>query len=201
MGAYTKVDTPTRRKMDEMLKTWKEPVAGALGNKPVFPPEVVKPIENALIAAKNVALQVNQSSFQGQQYMLRGARPPAPPHRDTPTPPNVRPATQQPGQQYPPPNGHMPPHGGNPAFPMRPHNVCAPSPWFHVFCCTCILTTLPGARCTPSSRYHPVSIWSSLSPAPGSSSSGYKHREVKRRYPAAHRCREGRVCAGSAGRR
>ncbi|KAH7626967.1 hypothetical protein B0T09DRAFT_386356 [Sordaria sp. MPI-SDFR-AT-0083] len=122
MGAYTKVDTPTRRKMDEMLKTWKEPVAGALGNKPVFPPEVVKPIENALIAAKNVALQVNQSSFQGQQYMLRGARPPAPPHRDTPTPPNVRPATQQPGQQYPPPNGHMPPHGGNPAFPMRPHN-------------------------------------------------------------------------------
>ncbi|KAK1775587.1 hypothetical protein QBC45DRAFT_335000 [Copromyces sp. CBS 386.78] len=122
MGAYTKVDNPTRRKMDEMLKTWKEPVAGALGHKPVFPPEVVKPIENALIAAKNVALQVNQSSFQGQQYMLRGARPPAPPHRDTPTPPNVRPATQHPGQQYPPPGGHMPPHGGNPAFPMRPHN-------------------------------------------------------------------------------
>lgn len=126
MGAYTKVDNPTRRKMDEMLKTWKEPVPGSISTKPVFPPEVVKPIENALIAAKNVALQVNQSSFQGQQYMLRGARPPAPPHRDTPTPPNVRPATQQPGQQYPPPNGHMPPHGGNAAFPMRPHNVCYP---------------------------------------------------------------------------
>ncbi|EGO56489.1 hypothetical protein NEUTE1DRAFT_147145 [Neurospora tetrasperma FGSC 2508] len=122
MGAYTKVDNPTRRKMDEMLKTWKEPVPGSISTKPVFPPEVVKPIENALIAAKNVALQVNQSSYQGQQYMLRGARPPAPPHRDTPTPPNVRPATQQPGQQYPPPNGHMPPHGGNAAFPMRPHN-------------------------------------------------------------------------------
>lgn len=122
MGAYTKVDNPTRRKMDEMLKTWKEPVPGSTNPKPVFPPEVVKPIENALIAAKNVALQVNQSSFQGQQYMLRGARPPAPPHRDTPTPPNIRPATQQPGHQYPPPNGHMPPHGGNAGFPMRPHN-------------------------------------------------------------------------------
>ncbi|KAJ4417274.1 mRNA 3' end processing factor [Neurospora sp. IMI 360204] len=121
MGAYTKVDNPTRRKMDEMLKTWKEPVPGSISTKPVFPPDVVKPIENALIAAKNVALQVNQSSYQGQQYMLRGARPPAPPHRDTPTPPNVRPATQQPGQQYQPPNGHMPPQGGNPAFPMRPH--------------------------------------------------------------------------------
>ncbi|KAK3397216.1 hypothetical protein B0T20DRAFT_252128 [Sordaria brevicollis] len=122
MGAYTKVDNPTRRKMDEMLKTWKEPVPGSTNPKPVFPPEVVKPIENALIAAKNVALQVNQSSFQGQQYMLRGARGPAPPHRETPTPPNVRPATQQPGHQYPPSNGHMPPHGGNGGFPMRPHN-------------------------------------------------------------------------------
>ena len=136
MGAYAKVDNPTRKKMDEMLKTWKEPAAGSLGSsKPVFPPEIVKPIENALIAARIAAQQVNQNSLQGQQYLLRGARPPAPPHRNTPTPPNVRPASQLPGQQYPPPNGHMPPHGGNPAFPMRPHNVCAPSPLSHLFLC------------------------------------------------------------------
>ncbi|EHK98853.1 hypothetical protein M7I_5363 [Glarea lozoyensis 74030] len=34
MEAYALVDTNVRRKMDEMLKTWKEPVPGALDTRP-----------------------------------------------------------------------------------------------------------------------------------------------------------------------
>ncbi|KKK17934.1 mRNA cleavage factor complex component Pcf11, partial [Aspergillus ochraceoroseus] len=35
MNAYTLVDSQTRRKLDEMLKTWKEPVPGSLDTRPV----------------------------------------------------------------------------------------------------------------------------------------------------------------------
>ena len=107
MGAYTKVDNATRRKMDEMLKTWKEPVPGSLSTKPVFPIEQVRPIENALIAARNAAMAANQNSYQGQQQLLRGRQPV--PSRDTPTPPTGRPYPPPPQGQapYPGPNGHQ----------------------------------------------------------------------------------------------
>ncbi|KAK3386935.1 hypothetical protein B0H63DRAFT_143099 [Podospora didyma] len=130
MGAYTKVDNATRRKMEEMLKTWKEPVPGSISTKPVFPPEHVRPIENALIAARNVAYAAQQNSFHGQQQLLRGpgGRPSAP-ARDTPTPPTARPISYQvgPPQGQPPfpgPNGQPPPHLAEPVqqqpYPMRP---------------------------------------------------------------------------------
>ena len=142
MGAYTKVDNSTRRKMDEMLKTWKEPVPGSISSRPVFPPEHVRPIEQALIAARNAAYAANQNSFHGQQQLLRGGRPPAPPHRDTPTPPSVRPPSHQAvahGQQPfpapgPGPNGqpfpqqqqqqqHVDPAMVQQPYPIRPFNV------------------------------------------------------------------------------
>ncbi|KAL2197224.1 hypothetical protein P885DRAFT_77701 [Corynascus similis CBS 632.67] len=106
MGAYTKVDNATRRKMDEMLKTWKEPVPGSISTKPVFPLEQVRPIEHALMAARNAAYAAQQNSFQGQQQLMRGRQPA--PSRDTPTPPTARsyPPPQQP--PYPGPNGHRP---------------------------------------------------------------------------------------------
>ncbi|KAH8888210.1 hypothetical protein GQ53DRAFT_767715 [Thozetella sp. PMI_491] len=117
MGAYTKVDNMTRRKMDEMLKTWKEPVPGSMTKLPVFPLETTRPIENALIGARNAALAANQSSFQTQQQLLsRGRQPPI--QRDTPTPPNVRPGayTQPPSG----PNGiHADPNGAQHAYPMH----------------------------------------------------------------------------------
>ncbi|KAK1754548.1 hypothetical protein QBC47DRAFT_361603 [Echria macrotheca] len=129
MGAYTKVDNATRRKMDEMLRTWKEPVPGSISTKPVFPPEHVRPIENALIAARNAAMAANQGSFPGQQQLLRGARPSGPPVRNTPTPPMGRPPSHQPvahGQQpFPPPNGQNAPmeaHMAQQPYPIRPHN-------------------------------------------------------------------------------
>ena len=125
MNAYTKVDKDTRRKMDEMLRTWKEPVPGSISTKPVFPPEVVRPIEHALIAARNVAFVANHNSFQGQQQLLRGARPPA---RETPTPPTGRLASHAGlAQGQRPPLGQasqMPPQSmAQQPYPMRPHNV------------------------------------------------------------------------------
>lgn len=74
MGAYTLVDSMTRRSMEAMLKTWKEPVPGSVDTMPVFPFEVVRPIENALLKAKTAMLQ---NRPQGQPQVLR----------NTPTPP------------------------------------------------------------------------------------------------------------------
>lgn len=119
MEAYALVDNNVRRKMDEMLKTWKEPVPGSIDTRPVFPPEVTRPIENALIKARTSAVQAHQEHLRSQQQLL-GRRPnPSPtPFRDTPTPPGTimqavpgaqayHPSYGQ--QQYPNPvNGQQP---------------------------------------------------------------------------------------------
>ncbi|KKA16784.1 mRNA cleavage factor complex component Pcf11 [Rasamsonia emersonii CBS 393.64] len=108
MNAYTLVDAPTRKKLDEMLKTWKEPVPGSLDPRPVFPVEITRSIENALIKARTAALQQQQARSQQQQDVLgrnRGvATPPGWTH--TPTPPRYPPSS---GPNYPPQygaNGH-----------------------------------------------------------------------------------------------
>lgn len=129
MDAYASVDNVTRRKMDEMLKTWKEPVPGSIDTRPVFPPDVVRPIENALIKARTTALQAQQESLRGQQQLLSRGRV-AMPYRETPTPPDPRSGPQQAG-----PYGHPPFPGmngtpqGNPVaiqqgYPIHPNNVC-----------------------------------------------------------------------------
>lgn len=108
MEAYTVVDNGTRRRMEEMLKTWKQPVAGSMDTRPVFSPELVRPIENALMKAK--AAMMPQGPIPGRP------RSAIPPHRDTPTPPGIRSAGGTPGNytpqphQYPQgaPNGQMP---------------------------------------------------------------------------------------------
>ncbi|KAI1633944.1 hypothetical protein F4809DRAFT_555551 [Biscogniauxia mediterranea] len=105
MDAYAMVDNATRRKMDEMLKTWKEPVPGSIDTRPVFPPDVVRPIENALIKARTSALQAQQEHMRGQQQLLGRGRPMAPgvPFRESPTPPNARPPPQMHGYPTQPP--------------------------------------------------------------------------------------------------
>ena len=107
MEAYASVDHYVRRKMEEMLKTWKEAVPGSSDNRPVFPPETVRPIENALIKARTSALQAQQQ--------LAGRPRPGQPYRETPTPPGLRPSTGPPPnypQQMPPMNGNRPPELG-----------------------------------------------------------------------------------------
>lgn len=114
MEAYALVDNNVRRKMDEMLKTWKEPVPGSIDVRPVFPQDVTRPIENALIKARTSAIQATQEQARTQQqYMGRGRPIPSPaPYRETPTPPNTyrQPQYSAHGnmqnypQNYPPPN-------------------------------------------------------------------------------------------------
>ncbi|KAI2468237.1 hypothetical protein F4781DRAFT_274649 [Annulohypoxylon bovei var. microspora] len=91
MDAYASVDMATRRKMDEMLRTWKEPVPGSLDTRPVFPPDVTRPIENALLKARTTALQTQREHARGQQQLFGRGRPmnQGMPYRDTPTPPGV----------------------------------------------------------------------------------------------------------------
>ncbi|OIW27563.1 hypothetical protein CONLIGDRAFT_438724 [Coniochaeta ligniaria NRRL 30616] len=131
MDAYASVDNQTRRKMDEMLKTWKEPVPGSIDTRPVFPPDVVRPIENALIKARTTALHAQQESIRGQQALLSGRRQqPPPPYRETPTPPGFRPGPQQPPSygQHPPPgmNGHPPAPQMPQSYPILSNNIHQP---------------------------------------------------------------------------
>lgn len=107
MQAYTLVDSNVRKSMEGMLKTWKEPVPGSMDPRPVFHPETVRPIENALIKAKTVAMQSH--------------RPMAPDYRNTPTPPNY-------ANRFAPPPTHTPPQpyqNLQPGFQSLPN---APTP-------------------------------------------------------------------------
>lgn len=121
MDSYTLVDHNVRRKMDEMLKTWKEPVPGSMDSRPVFPPDVVRPIENALIKARTSALQA-------QQHI--SSRPPRPgpgqPYRETPTPPGMRPGLGPPPnyQQQPAPTNGRPGEQPQVLQPYPSHQVC-----------------------------------------------------------------------------
>ena len=113
MTTYTLVNAQVRKKLDEMLKTWKEPVPGAGDNRPVFPPETTRPIETALIKARTAAVQSQQQHEKSQFDLLSRGRPqPTPPGqwRNTP-PPNMNGRyTQPPIPHYPQqqgPNGFM----------------------------------------------------------------------------------------------
>jgi len=60
MDAYTLVEPPVRRKLEELLLTWKEPPQTGLTTTPVFPVDVTRKIETALLKAKTLALQLEQ---------------------------------------------------------------------------------------------------------------------------------------------
>ncbi|KAL8946296.1 MAG: hypothetical protein Q9222_007286 [Ikaeria aurantiellina] len=74
MSAYSLVEAPVRKKLDEMVKTWKEPVPGSMDTRPVFPPETTRPIETALIRFRTLDVQLLQQ--QGRQQ--RPSMPPYP---------------------------------------------------------------------------------------------------------------------------
>ncbi|KAF2154736.1 hypothetical protein K461DRAFT_291655 [Myriangium duriaei CBS 260.36] len=94
MDAYTLVDANTRKAMESMLRTWKEPVPGSMEPTPVFPPDTTRVIENALSKAKAI-LQTRQPA---------PPRPISSTFRNTPTPPQQAPRYGGPPQQqgYPP---------------------------------------------------------------------------------------------------
>lgn len=90
INAYTLVDAQTRRKLDEMLKTWKEPVPGSLDTRPVFPPNITREIESALIKARTAFLDSQRMKGQPDTHRGRGSVTPTG-WNNTPTPPGARP--------------------------------------------------------------------------------------------------------------
>lgn len=77
-----------------MLKTWKEPVPGSLDTRPVFPPEITRGIESALIKARTAALQQQQSRVQPD---IRGRSQVSTPPRWTNSPTMLQNRQQIPG--------------------------------------------------------------------------------------------------------
>ncbi|PQE22803.1 hypothetical protein CJF30_00008397 [Rutstroemia sp. NJR-2017a BBW] len=142
MEAYAVVSHDVRRKMDEMLKTWKEPVPGSIDTRPVFPPDVTGHIENALIKARTAAVQAHQEQMRSQQQILGRSRSAVgqAPYRNTPTPPNN---LRQ--HQYPPPG-----HPGYQQYPSpvngQPYGVPPNGQMQHA---------LPQQRPTPTQQYPP----------------------------------------------
>lgn len=90
MDAYTLVDQLIRKKLEEMLHTWKQPVPGSSSSAPVFPSEVTRKIEAALIKARTAAVQLQQKQMKQQQDRMNFSRgqtqTPQPPYRTPPQP-------------------------------------------------------------------------------------------------------------------
>lgn len=110
MGAYSKVDPAIRRKLEEMLHTWKQPVPNSSSTSPVFSSEVTRKIDNALIKARTAALQHQQKQMKQAQDPKGFNRP------GVPTPPpqqfrNTPPLLNGSAQQYP--NGQGYDYGQN----------------------------------------------------------------------------------------
>lgn len=87
MDAYLVMSQDTRKAMEGLLRTWKQPVPESMDPRPVFPVEVTMDIENALTKIRAAV----QQQVQRPQHAL----PPRPPAnlawRSTPTPPQNSP--------------------------------------------------------------------------------------------------------------
>ena len=86
MLAYSQVDVAVRRKLEEMLKTWREPVPGSLATTPVFPFSSTQTIVDSLNKFRGATAGTNRyqsTPVQGQPVRIAGIQP----YRNTPTPP------------------------------------------------------------------------------------------------------------------
>ncbi|KAI5796816.1 hypothetical protein FPQ18DRAFT_323440 [Pyronema domesticum] len=105
MDTYIVVEPPIRRKLEEMLQTWKAPPPGSTSAQPVFASEMTRKIDNALIKARTAALESSQRQMRQKQQLAldRGVngRTPPPQFRNTPPPPGPNGAAP-----YPNPNGY-----------------------------------------------------------------------------------------------
>ena len=102
MNAYTLLNHNVRRKLEEMLDTWEQPVPGSLDQRPVFPIETIRPIKNALHKARSAAAERSQQEQARTQQMIARQRPIVMPNtqwRSTPTPPQANTDFSPPLQQ------------------------------------------------------------------------------------------------------
>jgi pre-mRNA cleavage complex 2 protein Pcf11 len=72
-----------------MLNTWKQPAPGSLDTRPVFPPEITRNIESALIKARTAALQHQQTRAQPDLTSRGRANGTPPGWTNSPAPQNM----------------------------------------------------------------------------------------------------------------
>jgi pre-mRNA cleavage complex 2 protein Pcf11 len=84
MHAYSQVDANVRRKLEEMLKTWREPVPGSTSTQPVFQHNATQGIVDNLNKLR--ASSIQQPRFPGAQPPA-ARLPSVQGFRSTPTPP------------------------------------------------------------------------------------------------------------------
>lgn len=129
--------------MHEMFKTWKEPIPGSIDRRPVFPPDVTQPIENALIRATASGDEQVRRLAQGRQMPHQGV-----PYRGTVTPPEQRPPSQMNGYSGTPTQVQHA-NGGLYGPPAQP------APYQYPFqVCTCDLTRAIVVNMSISHRLH-----------------------------------------------
>lgn len=87
MLAYSQVDQMVRKKLEEMLKTWREPVPGSLSSVPVFPLPNTQSILDALNRFKQSTAGRPQQYPQQLQVRPASIVQASAPYRQTPTPP------------------------------------------------------------------------------------------------------------------
>ncbi|KAF2145890.1 uncharacterized protein K452DRAFT_294529 [Aplosporella prunicola CBS 121167] len=96
VNTYTLVDNPTRKALEGLLRTWKQPVPESMETRPVFPVDVTRAIDNVLLKFKTVAMQ--------QQHQTRSPAPlPGADARPAPSPFGFPPGTA--ARQSPAQNG------------------------------------------------------------------------------------------------
>lgn len=109
MLAYSQVDQAVRRKLEEMLKTWREPVPGSLSSTPVFPLQATQSIMDALNRFKaSTAGRAAQAPLRAPSIVQAQAVN----YRQTPTPPQA-------GQLYPQPQINV--QNPTPTPPPQPY--------------------------------------------------------------------------------
>ncbi|KAH9878754.1 hypothetical protein IAQ61_002028 [Plenodomus lingam] len=120
MDAYLVMDQGTRKAMEGLLRTWKQPVPESMDPRPVFPIDVTRDIENALTKIRAAV----QQQVQRPQHAL----PPRPPTnaawRDTATPPQngshfAAPNDPRVRPSYPPTSQYGPQHTSTPPVPYQ----------------------------------------------------------------------------------
>ncbi|CAZ82508.1 unnamed protein product [Tuber melanosporum] len=136
MNAYSKVEPSVRRKLEEMLHTWKQPVPNSSSSNPVFSSEVTRKIDNALIKARTAALQHQQKQMKQQSqdpkaYNRSIATPPPPQllpqYKNTPPPVANGPSQYMNGQSYDYGNNGQGVYGRNTVGYRREYPTMQPS--------------------------------------------------------------------------
>lgn len=124
MNAYSLLNNNVRKKLEEMLDTWEQPVPGSLDQRPVFPIETIRPIKNALHKARSTAAERSQQEQARTQQMIARQRPMVIPNTQwpgiaTPTQANIH-------YQPPPQQGFYQPNVPNSQYQVSDACACLP---------------------------------------------------------------------------